>query len=250
MPDVFISYSRRDGDFVSRLTAALDARGKQVWLDTDSIADAEVFPQAIRTAIESSDAFVFVISPDAVRSTYCEHEVEYAGELGKRIVPVLRERVADPEIPVEVRERNWIPFTDEDEFDASLDRIVQALDTDLDHRREHTRWLTKAIEWNAEARDRSFLLRGSELAAAEAWLARSELGADPAPVALQREYLLASRQVHERRQRLIVMSSIVIAVIAVALLVFALISRGQAVTAKAAADSRRVGRGEPGRSRR
>lgn len=238
MSDVFISYSRRDSDFVSRLTAALDSRGKQVWLDTDSIADAEVFPRAIRTAIESADAFVFVISPDAVRSRYCEQEVEYAGELGKRIVPVLRERVPDPEIPTEIRERNWIPFTDEDEFGASLDRMVQALETDLEHRRQHTRWLTKAIEWNAEGRDRSFLLRGSELAAAESWLAVSELGADPAPTALHLEYLLASRQVHERRQRRLVTVSLAVASLAVALLVFALISRGQAVKAKTAANSR------------
>lgn len=238
MPDVFISYSRRDGDFVSRLTAALDGRGKQVWLDTESIADAEVFPQAIRRAIESSDAFVFVISPEAVRSAYCEQEVAYAGELGKRIVPVLRERVPDPEIPAEIRERNWIPFEDDAEFGSSLDRIVQALDTDLEHRREHTRWLTKAIEWDAADRDRSFLLRGSELTGAEAWLAESERGADPAPTTRQREYLLASRQVHERRQRILVTASLAIAAVAVALLVFALISRGQAVTAKTTANSR------------
>ena len=238
MPDVFISYSRRDSEFVSRLTEALDERGKQVWLDTESIADAEVFPHAIRTAIESSDALLFVISPDAVHSQYCEQEVAYAGELGKRIVPVLRARVPDHDIPTEVRERNWIPFVEEEEFDTSLLRVVQALDTDLEHRREHTRWLTKAIEWNSESRDRSFLLRGSELVAAESWLARSELGSDPSPTPLQREYLLASRQAHERRQRRLVVSSIAVASVAVALLVFALISRGQAVSAKANANSR------------
>ena len=68
----------------------------------------------------------------------------YAGELGKRIVPVLRHPVPDSEIPPEIRERNWIPFTDDSEFDSAADRVVQALDTDLEHRKEHTRWLVKS----------------------------------------------------------------------------------------------------------
>ena len=65
MADVFLSYSRRDGKFVRRLASALQDRGKEVWVDVDGIRDAEVFPEALRRAIESSDAFVFVISPDS-----------------------------------------------------------------------------------------------------------------------------------------------------------------------------------------
>src|SRR6202166_5377776 len=136
MADVFLSYSRRDSEFVDRLSAALDVRGKEVWLDTGSIADAEVFPQAIRTAIETSDAFLFVITPEAVTSRYCEQEVTYAGELGKRIVPVLRQAVEDATIPTEIRERHWIPFTEDTKFDSAADRVVQALDTALDHPQE------------------------------------------------------------------------------------------------------------------
>ena len=37
MVDVFISYSRRDSGIVRRLTEALEARGKEVWVDTDGI---------------------------------------------------------------------------------------------------------------------------------------------------------------------------------------------------------------------
>jgi len=63
LADVFISYSRRDTLFVQRLASSLDEQGKTSWIDTEGIADAEVFPQAIRAAIESSDAFLFVITP-------------------------------------------------------------------------------------------------------------------------------------------------------------------------------------------
>jgi WD40 repeat protein len=230
MADVFLSYSRRDSEFVVRLSAALDVRGKQVWLDTGSIADAEVFPQAIRNAIETSDAFLFVITPEAVSSAYCEQEVTYAGELGKRIVPVLRQPVADSEIPTEIRERNWIPFTEDTEFDLATDRVVQALDTDLEHRKEHTRWLVKSIEWDSEGRDRSFLLRGSELKAAENWLARTPVDADPTPTTLQNEYVLASARSAARRGRTLLGVSLVVAALAIGLGVIALVSRNQAVS--------------------
>ncbi len=230
MADVFVSYSRRDSDFVGRLSAALDVRGKDVWVDTGSIADAEVFPQAIRTAIEGSDAFLFVITPEAVSSAYCEQEVGYAGELGKRIVPVLRQAVPDAEVPVQIRERNWIPFTDDTEFDSATDRVVQALETDLEHRKEHTRWLVKSVEWDAEGRDKSFLLRGSELKAAESWLARTPLDADPTPTTLQSEYVADSRRAAARRGRTLLGVSVVVTIVAIGLGVIALVSRNQAVS--------------------
>ena len=237
MTDVFVSYSRRDSEFVRRLAESVVARGKEVWVDTAGIADGEVFPEAIKRAIEQSDAFLFVITPASVASAYCEHEVEYARELQKRIVPVLRDPVGDDELPAEIRDRNWIPFTEADEFEGSLARLVTALDTDLEAAKAHTRWLLKALEWDGERRDRSFLLRGSELKAAEVWLAASPEDADPAPTALQREYLLASRESAAKRQRLLVGASLVIAAVSIGLLIFALISRSQAVSTQVGASA-------------
>src|SRR4051794_365565 len=107
LADVFLSYSRRDSEFVRRLADALETRGKDVWVDVEGIRDAEVFPAALRAAVEGSDGFVFVISPDSVQSKFCDQEVEHALELGKRIVPLVRRRVADDDVPAPIRERNW-----------------------------------------------------------------------------------------------------------------------------------------------
>jgi len=238
VPDVFVSYARTDSVFVSRLVESIESRGKDVWVDTEGIADGEVFPEAIKRAIEQSDAFVFVITPDSVASAYCENEVEYARDMQKRIVPILRVPVPDPQLPTEIRVRNWIPFTDAAQFDASVARLVGALDTDLEAVRAHTRWLVKALEWDSEGRERSRLLRGAELRSAEAWLAGSPEGAEPAPTQLQREYLLASRQAAARRQRTLVGASLAVAVVSVGLLVFALISRGEAINEQQTASSR------------
>jgi len=234
--DVFVSYSRRDGEFVRRLAEALTDHGKEAWVDVEGIRDAEVFPAALRAAIERSDGFVFVLSPDSIASAYCEQEVEHALELNKRIVPLLLRPVSDDAVPEGVRVRNWIPFVEPAQFDHGIARVVDALDTDLAWAKEHTRWLLKALEWDAEGRERSFLLRGSELAAAETWLGTAA-AKEPQPNAPQREYVAASRLAATRRQRWVAGASGAVALVSLALLVFALLSRSQAIGARNTARS-------------
>ncbi len=82
--------------------------------------DGAVFPEALRRAIEESDAFLFVIAPASVESPYCEQQIEHARMLGKRILPVLRTKVPDDALHEEVRDRNWIPFEADDGFNGSI----------------------------------------------------------------------------------------------------------------------------------
>ena len=49
---------------------SISQRAKDIWLETEGIADGEGFPEAIKRAIEGSDAFVFVIAPNSVESAY------------------------------------------------------------------------------------------------------------------------------------------------------------------------------------
>ena len=234
---MFISYSRADSAYVQRLQDGLRSRGKDVWVDVEGVRDAELFPLALRRAIETSDAFVFVISPESVRSPFCEQEVAHARELNKRIVPMALHPVPDDELPGEIRFRNWIPAGEDGGFESTLRRLISALEADLEWEHQHTRLTVKALEWDQAGRDRSFLLRGSELAAAERWLADGA-GRDPGPTVLEQEYLLAARAAASLRQRVLVGASLAVAVISIGLLVFALISRGQAVSAKEVATSR------------
>ena len=229
MPSVFVSYSRRDSGFVARLAEGLQSRGKDVWVDVEGVRDAEVFPAALRRAIEGSDTFLFVITPDSVRSAFCDQEVTHASELNKRIIPLALRPVPDERLPEEIRYRNWIPV--DGDPSAELDRIIAAIDSDLPWEQDHTRVTVRALEWDEHGRDGSFLLRGTELADAERWLAAG-VDKDPGPTALEQEYLLAARQAASRRQRIAVGGSLTVALVAVGLLIFALISRGSAVTAE------------------
>jgi WD40 repeat protein len=146
-------------------------------------------------------------------------------------VPLARRPVDDAEVPEEVRVRNWIPAGEEADFEETVERLLGALDADLEWDRAHTRLTVRALEWEQARRDRSFLLRGADLSAAEQWLAAGT-GRDPGPTALESEYVLAARAAAARRQRNLVAASVGVAIVSIALLVFALISRSDAIHAR------------------
>jgi len=47
MADIFISYSRKDKDFVHRLDESLKSRGREAWVDWEDIRPTEEWMQAI-----------------------------------------------------------------------------------------------------------------------------------------------------------------------------------------------------------
>lgn len=87
--EIFISYSRRDQEFVTRLATDLDKRVAGVWFDQSAIQVGENWHDEIINGIRECKVFVLVLSPDAVESRYVLEEVNNALELGKVIIPVL-----------------------------------------------------------------------------------------------------------------------------------------------------------------
>ncbi|MBN1563578.1 MAG: SUMF1/EgtB/PvdO family nonheme iron enzyme [Anaerolineae bacterium] len=94
MTDVFISYSRRNLDFVQQLHAALEVKGKSSWFDQKTAPLEGIVPgsgwwEQIKQGIVAVDNFLFVISLDSVVSPYCNAEIAYALQQERRIVTVL-----------------------------------------------------------------------------------------------------------------------------------------------------------------
>jgi WD40 repeat protein len=235
--DVFVSYSRADRQRVVELTQSLASRGKRAWVDLEDIPPSAEWMAEIRSAIEGADGYVVAVSPDVARSKVCSEELEIARAAGKRIVPVLV-RPTDPDsVPQALAALNWIDAT-EGSIDAAADRVVQGLDTDLDHVKAHTRLLVRASEWDARSRPRSLLLRREDLKQAEALLVAAQ-GTEPAPTPVQARYVQASRQGTSRRQRAAVAIALCVALMAAALGVFAWQQRGEAIDQREAAEEQR-----------
>jgi hypothetical protein len=149
---VFISYSRKDKEFVQKLIEALIAAKREVWLDETNIEPTAEWLKKIFSNIEASDNFLFVISPDSVISTYARKELDHAVLNNKRIVPVLFRPVPDKDVPEAVAKFQRIDFMATDGFGKNCRQLITALDSDLDWKEDHTRLLIRAKEWEREAR--------------------------------------------------------------------------------------------------
>jgi WD40 repeat protein len=231
MSDVFISYSRRDKDFVKRLQAALAAGKRDVWVDWEDIPPTADWWREIQSGIEAANAFVFVITPDSVRSEVCNRELDYALKNNKRLIPILNRDVTDPNdekaMNPAIGSHNWLFFRDTDDFDSAFAALINAVDTDLGQVRIHTRLLTRAKEWDTNNRNASFLLQGDDLTNAEAWLARG-INKKPAPTDLHTAYILASRRAASNRQRRLLAGVSVALVISVVLALLSFSLYGEA----------------------
>lgn len=226
--DVFISYSRKDREFVKRLEEELQRRGRETWVDWQGIRPAEEFLQAIFPAIEGTDTFIFVLSPDSVTSETCGRELAHAVSHNKRMIPIMARDVDAKAVPEPLAKLNWVFARETDSFDEATNTLISALDTDLGWVRAHTRLLTRAIEWEANARSNSFVLRGEDLRSAEQWLAQAGTEKERQPTRLQTEYIIASRKAAARRQRITLGAVGLGAVVAVVLAVIAWLARNRA----------------------
>ena len=228
MADVFLSYSRRDGEFIARLNEALAAAGKEVWLDADDIGPATGWRDEIAAGIDAASAFAFVISPASLESSHCADELAHAVTHGKRIVPVLRTEPNGATVPTELADRQYVFLRDGDVFDRGIANLVAAIDALPEWTRMHTQVLERAAEWKRRGEERGALMRGRALTDAERWLTEGAAEREPQPTDLQREFVRASRSWETRRQRIVLLGVATALVVASVLALVAWLQRNEA----------------------
>ena len=86
---LFISYSRKDIAFVDKLRGDLKARGVPYWIDQEGLSPGTPnWERAIRAAIETSSAVLWIVSPAAYESEYVSSELAVAEMYKRKIYPV------------------------------------------------------------------------------------------------------------------------------------------------------------------
>jgi len=189
--DIFISYSQTDSDFARQLNEELQGRGKITWFDQEDIPAGVDFKQELYQGIANADNFLFILSPKAVNSKYCEEEVKYAASLNKRILTLLYHPVDEATLPAPLINPQRIDFYNSKDFAHSCGLLLNSLEVDRDYVREHTAWLREALKWEQHAKGETYLLRGKALAEAKTWLEKS-LYKLPAPHYLIEEWVVES----------------------------------------------------------
>ncbi|MEQ1841770.1 MAG: toll/interleukin-1 receptor domain-containing protein, partial [Verrucomicrobiales bacterium] len=139
--DVFISYSRKDIEFVRWLNEQFQEAERQPWIDWKGINPSEEWWLAILRGIDAANTFVFVLSPDSAASDTCRKEIDRSVSSGKRIVPVVCRSVEGVEVHPDLAKLNYIFLCTDAEREDGLGKLFAALDTDFDHVRAHTKFL-------------------------------------------------------------------------------------------------------------
>ena len=239
MASVFVSYSRKNIDFAKQLIGRLQERELDFWVDWEGIPPTVDWMKEIQRGIEEADTFLFIISPDSIDSKVCKDELDLAVENGKRLIPVVAHEVKWDEVPPNLSHLNYIFFRESDDFEAALNKLLTAVNTDYAWVQTHRRLQVKALEWERSTKENGYLLRGRDLDDAEQQISINA-NKDPNPTDIQREYVLKSRQGSTRQRR--VTTGILIGLIAGMLGVIALLVKPYVEEAMASAQAQKLSR--------
>ena len=106
--------------------------GLSVFFDEDTIQPGEGIVTALDRAREKSRHTVLLITPESIASRWVNHELNsliYLDpvSMGRRLVPVLLDHVAESKIPISVRRLNRIDLTDAGARQQESHRLLKSL---------------------------------------------------------------------------------------------------------------------------
>ena len=120
---IFISYSKKDSDFAHKLADDLEAAGFKIWIDR-SIGGGDLWRETIEKNLKTAGEVIIVVSPNSMTSEWVKHEGSLAYGWGKKLYPILIEKVEA--LPPWLEEYQWIDFV-KMPHNAAFDSLVAAL---------------------------------------------------------------------------------------------------------------------------
>jgi hypothetical protein len=125
MAAIFLSYSRDSAALADLLAADLKELGHSVWLDRE-LSGGQAWWTQILAAVQVCDLFVLVVTAQALGSTACKREHEYAAALGKPILPVLDSDTISPNLlPPALAQIQFVDYRSRDR--AAVLRLARAV---------------------------------------------------------------------------------------------------------------------------
>jgi CHASE2 domain-containing sensor protein len=197
MTEVFLSHAESDRAAFEQIYAALTRAGLTVWSNWHDIQTGVDFKEAINRGIETTDNIVYLLSPDAAQSPWCQLEIEYAAQLNKRIIPVLIKPLDLAAVPSELVALQFIDLTaatNELDSNPHIGELLKAIKHEADYYHTHKQLLVQALKWERQLRNPCVLLQGKELNQTAAWLQVAQKRSHQPPLPLQVDFVQTSRQ--------------------------------------------------------
>lgn len=130
---VFISHSHESKGLAKKVSEALKHAGLEVWNGEQEILPGDNWAEKVGQALESSQAMVVLLTPEALNSQSVLRDIEYAlgrKTFNKRLIPVIvgsEEDISLQKLPWILRHLNVIKLPAYGRQDEGIDRITQAL---------------------------------------------------------------------------------------------------------------------------
>lgn len=129
-PRIFISYAREDDFIAEFIYEHLRDDGYEPFMDKEKILAGDLFAKTILSELKRCDSIITVISPDSVKSEWCEFEVYYAHILNKVNIPIRFKNAAyetDSPLNFLQKEINYITLNDISSISKAYDAIKKRL---------------------------------------------------------------------------------------------------------------------------
>ena len=192
MTEVFLAYADENRSIAEQVRNSLRRDGLTIWTNTTDIHAGAEFHQVISQGIEEADNVVYLLSPAAVQSSWCQYELDYALSLNKRIIPLLVEPISADEMPAPLRNLQYIDLTDnlqDSDYQQDESQLLRILRQNATYHATHKLLLTKALKWERQQQNPTMLLRGYNLQQADAWLKLAKQMPAYPPLPLQETFI-------------------------------------------------------------
>ncbi|NES66003.1 MAG: TIR domain-containing protein, partial [Okeania sp. SIO2D1] len=190
MTQVFLAFAEADKSFMEKIRKSLIREGITVWSSHADIKTGKDFKFEINQGIAGADNLIYLLSPEAIKSEYCQQELTYALSLNKRIIPILISPTDLTQIPIEIRNLKLIDFTASEP--EGIDKLIKELKSEAVYYQRHKFLLVKAFKWLSQNRNSSILLRGYNLEKYQIWLELASSKNLNLPTDLQIEFIAES----------------------------------------------------------
>ncbi|MEO0397329.1 MAG: TIR domain-containing protein [Cyanobacteria bacterium P01_A01_bin.137] len=209
-PDIFVSYSRSNKNFVEKLSQSLKNERWKVWIDRDRIPVAANWRDEAEEGIRYAHTVVFVICSDSLLSKNCQWEFEKAKKYKKRIIPIISDSDYNRAIfgAMGLSSVQYVSFIRGNQsFEQSLQQLLEALKENLDDLKTYRRLLINSYEWSDRDRIDGFLMSRDEYKEIQQWskqrqnLSKKDNRELEPLLSRQKEYIHATKRYLDSQRR-------------------------------------------------
>jgi len=135
VPTAFVSYAHEDQEFVLALVERLQDQGLNIRYDNIALQIGDSLLRTITREITEGDFLIAVVSPDSVKSEWCQTELSLAATQGinERRVKVLPVKFRGAAMPPLLQDSYWAN-ADEDDLETLARRLSAAMTANVEGR--------------------------------------------------------------------------------------------------------------------